>query len=591
MTQQANADLLKSVKAELKAWEREFQAENGRKATKEDVFKDKDIFELYKLLSKLKAQSAAPEAEPADKPSPATERRPEPAAAAIGTADPAPATATIPTAASEDSTTTDAAAAAPAEETPAAAAATPTARPGTAGSVSRSEAIRKHQAARKRPTANVGRVVQSSTTTDVPAIPVPSSPASSALPTLPDLPPLSLGGLSLTRPGSSPTSPIEIHDDDVAHPQAVHLVAPELSQSEADALHQQPAPADDDTSAPQPKYNAFSKERSTGNLAASGAEGGSGSSIPTITATKPSGDLIPDPEAFAEDGTGMLLHRRAYTFSSTDEAQAIAETNASVEVDGPAVLKAAGVVPLATGVDIFKPPPLNEVMRGQVTRGKVPSRPNQTAFLLRNDVDGVVVASARREPSLKMKPTYYVFEHSTPNESPRESAVWKIKGNFEGSTFRILDNRTGDLLGMVHYTSACVPRSMFIVTGTSGGGAITPAQEAALVGSNFQWPFAHPESGSLAVFRNKLPKFNETLKTFCLNFHGRVTMPSVKNFQAVQVPATGSPATEAGGADGPVRLQFGRVARDAFNLDVYHPLPVAMAFAVALTTFDAIEKV
>ena len=35
----------------------------------------------------------------------------------------------------------------------------------------------------------------------------------------------------------------------------------------------------------------------------------------------------------------------------------------------------------------------------------------------------------------------------------------------------------------------------------------------------------------LVVLRNKPPKWNEQLGAYCLNFHGRVTQPSVKNFQ------------------------------------------------------------
>jgi hypothetical protein len=45
------------------------------------------------------------------------------------------------------------------------------------------------------------------------------------------------------------------------------------------------------------------------------------------------------------------------------------------------------------------------------------------------------------------------------------------------------------------------------------------------------------KSGGLAaerpalLLRNKSPKWNEQLNAYCLNFHGRVTQPSVKNFQ------------------------------------------------------------
>lgn len=48
--------------------------------------------------------------------------------------------------------------------------------------------------------------------------------------------------------------------------------------------------------------------------------------------------------------------------------------------------------------------------------------------------------------------------------------------------------------------------------------------------------------------RNKPPKWNEQLSAYCLNFKGRVTQASVKNFQLV---------SEADPE--PVLLQFGKV--------------------------------
>ena len=51
------------------------------------------------------------------------------------------------------------------------------------------------------------------------------------------------------------------------------------------------------------------------------------------------------------------------------------------------------------------------------------------------------------------------------------------------------------------------------------------------------------------VMRNKPPKWNEQLSAYCLNFRGRVTHASVKNFQLVS-----DADPEA------VLLQFGKVA-------------------------------
>lgn len=37
----------------------------------------------------------------------------------------------------------------------------------------------------------------------------------------------------------------------------------------------------------------------------------------------------------------------------------------------------------------------------------------------------------------------------------------------------------------------------------------------------------------MTVMQNKPPKWNEQMQAYCLNFHGRVTHASVKNFQLV----------------------------------------------------------
>lgn len=43
----------------------------------------------------------------------------------------------------------------------------------------------------------------------------------------------------------------------------------------------------------------------------------------------------------------------------------------------------------------------------------------------------------------------------------------------------------------------------------------------------------HTRQRDMVVLRNKAPKWNEQLGAYCLNFGGRVTAASVKNFQLV----------------------------------------------------------
>nr|GEW87691.1 tubby-like F-box protein 7 [Tanacetum cinerariifolium] len=85
------------------------------------------------------------------------------------------------------------------------------------------------------------------------------------------------------------------------------------------------------------------------------------------------------------------------------------------------------------------------------------------------------------------------------------------------------------------------------------------------------------------ILRNKAPRWHEHLQCWCLNFHGRVTVASVKNFQLV---ATMDPSQPGGKGDGEtVLLQFGKVGDDAFTMDYRQPLSAFQAFAICLTSF------
>lgn len=80
----------------------------------------------------------------------------------------------------------------------------------------------------------------------------------------------------------------------------------------------------------------------------------------------------------------------------------------------------------------------------------------------------------------------------------------------------------------------------------------------------------------LLVLRNKAPKWSEAMKAFCLNFGGRVSVASVKNFQLVSL-------------DDPeaVLLQFGKAGDDAFTCDFRWPLTAGQAFGICLSSFDS----
>uniref|UniRef100_A0A453DJR6 Tubby-like F-box protein n=1 Tax=Aegilops tauschii subsp. strangulata TaxID=200361 RepID=A0A453DJR6_AEGTS len=86
------------------------------------------------------------------------------------------------------------------------------------------------------------------------------------------------------------------------------------------------------------------------------------------------------------------------------------------------------------------------------------------------------------------------------------------------------------------------------------------------------------------VLKNKSPRWHEQLQCWCLNFRGRVTVASVKNFQLIAAPAPPPPAS--GGEHDTVLLQFGKVSKDTFTMDYRYPLSAFQAFAICLTSFD-----
>jgi len=86
------------------------------------------------------------------------------------------------------------------------------------------------------------------------------------------------------------------------------------------------------------------------------------------------------------------------------------------------------------------------------------------------------------------------------------------------------------------------------------------------------------------VLKNKSPRWHEQLQCWCLNFRGRVTVASVKNFQLVASvdPSLNIPAAE----QEKVILQFGKIGKDIFTMDYRYPLSAFQAFAICLTSFD-----
>ena len=74
---------------------------------------------------------------------------------------------------------------------------------------------------------------------------------------------------------------------------------------------------------------------------------------------------------------------------------------------------------------------------------------------------------------------------------------------------------------------------------------------------------------------NKSPEWHKEINSFALNFNGRVTKASTKNFQIVHETNTDY-----------IIMQFGKVDKDLYTCDYSYPICALQAFSIAITSLD-----
>lgn len=101
-------------------------------------------------------------------------------------------------------------------------------------------------------------------------------------------------------------------------------------------------------------------------------------------------------------------------------------------------------------------------------------------------------------------------------------------------------------------------------------------------------PLSTPKVERL-VLKNKSPRWHDQLQCWCLNFNGRVTVASVKNFQlvaSIENPGGEQDQQQQQQQQENVILQFGKVGKDIFTMDYQYPISAFQAFAICLSSFD-----
>lgn len=174
----------------------------------------------------------------------------------------------------------------------------------------------------------------------------------------------------------------------------------------------------------------------------------------------------------------------------------------------------------------------------------------------------------------------------------------KVRSNFVGTEFQIFDDGISPKkdddddkhnsntsirceLGSVMYAPNVLgsrgPRKMQVaIPALDNNGKIIERRDGDNNDDDLLTRIKNRNFNGLRYFINKPPRWNDQIGAYVLNFNGRVTMASVKNFQLVD------PAEQSS-----VVLQFGRVGKDEFTMDLQYPMSPFQAFAITLSSFDS----
>ncbi|XP_060118927.1 tubby protein homolog isoform X3 [Heteronotia binoei] len=244
-----------------------------------------------------------------------------------------------------------------------------------------------------------------------------------------------------------------------------------------------------------------------------------------------------------------------------------------------------------------RPAPQGVTVKCRITRDKKGMDrgmyPTYYLHLEREDGKKVFLLAGRKRKKSKTS-NYLISIDPTDLSRGGESFIGKLRSNLMGTKFTVYDNGVNPLkttlsletsnlrqeLAAICYETNVLgfkgPRKMsVIIPGMSMDHervSIRPRNEHETLLARWQ----NKNTESVIELHNKTPVWNDDTQSYVLNFHGRVTQASVKNFQIIH---DNDPDY--------IVMQFGRVAEDIFTMDYNYPMCALQAFAIALSSFDS----
>ncbi|XP_017951003.1 tubby-related protein 3 isoform X2 [Xenopus tropicalis] len=245
----------------------------------------------------------------------------------------------------------------------------------------------------------------------------------------------------------------------------------------------------------------------------------------------------------------------------------------------------------------LRPAPNNMIFQCRITRDKKGVDkgiyPTYYLHLERDDGKRLFLMAGRKRKKCKTS-NYLISVDPTDLSRDGDSFIGKVRSNMLGTKFTVFDNGVNpdtkpfvqereslrqELVSICYETNVLGfrgPRKMTVIIPSMNMEgervSIRPRNEHETLLSRFQTG----NMENIIALQNKAPSWNEETQSFVLNFHGRVTQASVKNFQII------SPEDPEY-----IIMQFGRVAEDVFTMDFQYPLCALQAFSICLSSFDS----
>uniref|UniRef100_A0A8C5MT57 TUB like protein 1 n=1 Tax=Leptobrachium leishanense TaxID=445787 RepID=A0A8C5MT57_9ANUR len=241
---------------------------------------------------------------------------------------------------------------------------------------------------------------------------------------------------------------------------------------------------------------------------------------------------------------------------------------------------------------VMRPAPQGVTVKCKVTRDKKGmDRGLYPTYFVHLDNDKKVFLLAGRKRKKSKTSNYLISIDATDLSRGGENFIGKLRSNLMGTKFTVFNNGANperassdwsnvrqEIAAIIYETNVLGfkgPRKMTVlIPGMDEQCERVPIRPRNDNDGILQrWQNKNMEN--LIALHNKSPVWNDETQSYVLNFHGRVTHPSIKNFQIVH-----SDDLEY------IIMQFGRIADDAFTMDYKYPMCAVQAFAIALSSFD-----